>query len=66
MKRGSNQTAWVYREFAFVVRIFSTVLDPLVALYLPDNHFYLILGAYTRTVNLCLHNKTSHIIHTDL
>ena len=55
--RGSNQTAWVWGEFAFVVRVLSTVLGPLVALYLPDYHLYLMLGTYTRTVNLCLHNK---------
>jgi len=64
VKRGSNQTAWVWREFAFVVRVISSVLDPLDALYLPDYHLYLILVTYTRTVNLCLHNIMNVPYHT--
>jgi hypothetical protein len=64
VKRGSNQTAWVWREFAFVVCVISTVLDPLDALYLPDYHLCLILVTYTRTVNLSLHNIMNIPYHT--
>jgi len=47
-----------------VVRVFSSVLGPLDALYLPDYDLYLILGTYTRAVNLCLHNKMNVPYHT--
>jgi hypothetical protein len=40
-----------------VLHAFPTGLDPLVALYLPGYHLYLILGIYSRSLKLCWRNE---------